>query len=483
VIALAGGTVRTMDPQCPLAGALLIEGDRIAAVLGDASEIPAAAERVDLAGGCALPGFTDSHVHFPSWSQERGAVDLTGVESVEEAIARVRAAADRAGEGWLRGKGWNDRLWPAEPTSAALDEAFGDPPIALWSHDHHSLWASSAALGQASGSLAVAGGVVEDSGILREESAWQFYDAHGRPGFEETLRMMDAGIREVHGRGVVAVHDKDGGRSAPELFAALREVCGPPLRVRQSVPAERMRDGVGQYVKCFLDGTLGSGTALMLDGRGMHIMQAEEFREVIIEAASLGLPCSVHAIGDAANREALDAYEVTQEHWRPRGLRQRMEHAQCLHADDLPRFASLGITASVQFQFAVSDEHVAEREWPGLLDGAYAWRSLLDSGAHLVNGSDAPIEALDPLAGMRAGVLRSWRPHEAVTPEDALRAHTTAPAWLAGEEDERGMLRAGMLADVAVLDRDPVEDLAGADVVATMLGGEWVHGPFGTPQR
>jgi len=478
VIALTGGRVRTVDAQQSTASVLLIEGERIAAVLDDPADIPAGATRVDLGGGCAVPGLTDSHVHFPSWAQERGAIDLTGSESVEHALALVGEYLDGDGVTWVRGKGWEDRLWPAEPTAAALDALIADRPVALWSHDHHSLWANSAALALAGGDLETAGGVVEESGILREESAWRFYDRFGRPGFDETLAMMDAGIRDVHGNGVVAVHDKDGSRHAPELFAALREAGGPSLRVRQSVPAERMRDGTGDYVKCFLDGTLGSGTAAMLDGRGLHIMGAAEFQATVAEAAELGLPCSVHAIGDLANREALDAYEATRHLWEPRGLRQRMEHAQCLHPDDLPRFAALGITASVQFQFALSDEHVAEREWPGLLDGAYAWRSLLDAGTILVNGSDAPIEPLDPLAGMRAGVLREWRAHEAVTVEEALHAHTAAPAWLAGEEAERGRLRAGMLADVTVLDRDPVEDLAGASVVATMLGGEWVFGPF-----
>jgi predicted amidohydrolase YtcJ len=474
MLALTGGTVRTVDPQRPTATVVLVEGDRITAVLSDPADIPAGAERVDVGGGCVVPAFTDSHVHFPSFAQELDAVDVTEATSVEHALALVRDGANGSG-GWLRGRGWNDRLWPEEPTAAALDAVFGDRPVALWAHDHHSLWASSAALSLAQGNLQVEGGVVEASGILREESAWHFYDAHGRPGRDETLRMMDRAIRLVHSRGVVAVHDKDGGRGAPELFRALFEGGGPFLRVRQSVPAERMHDGVGDYVKCFLDGTLGSGTALMLDGRGMRIMGAEEFREVIVEAASIGLPCSVHAIGDRANRDALDAYEATAEHWRPKGLRQRMEHAQCLSPEDLPRFAALGITASVQFQFAISDEHVAEREWPGLLDGAYAWRSLLDSGAHLVNGSDSPIESLDPLAGMRAGVLREWRAHEAVTPEEALRAHTAAPAWLAGDEARRGMVREGMLADLVVLDRDPVADIAGARVQATMLGGEWVY--------
>jgi hypothetical protein len=236
------------------------------------------------------------------------------------------------------------------------------------------------------------------------------------------------------------------------------------------------------YLKVFMDGTLGSQTAWMLDGSGVMITSGEELAEIVRRGAEAGFPVAVHAIGDRANREALDAFEATRDVWRPLGLRQRIEHAQCVAPDDLPRFASIGVACSVQFSHAPSDRDLAERFWGNRLEGTYAFRSLLDSGAVVANGSDAPIEELDPLAGVRAGVRRTiddrpaWRPDEALTVEQAFHATTVAPAWLAGEERRRGKLIPGFLADLVVLDRDPWDDLD-AEVVATMVGGRWVHNP------
>src|SRR5262249_51024802 len=163
------------------------------------------------------------------------------------------------------------------------------------------------------------------------------------------------------------------------------------------------------YLKAFMDGTLGSQTALMLDGSGVRITSGEELAEIVLAGAEAGLPVAVHAIGDRANREALDAFERTRPVWAPLGLRHRVEHAQLLAPEDLPRFAELGIACSVQFSHAPSDRDLAERFWAGKLDGAYAYRSLIDSGAVVANGSDAPIEELDPPAGVRAGLPRATR--------------------------------------------------------------------------
>jgi predicted amidohydrolase YtcJ len=168
-------------------------------------------------------------------------------------------------------------------------------------------------------------------------------------------------------------------------------------------------------------------------------------------------------------------------------LRQRIEHAQCVDPADVPRFAALGVACSVQFSHAPSDRDLADRLWAGRTAGAYAYRSLLDSGAVLANGSDAPVEELDPLAGIRAGVLRTiddrpaWHPEQALTIEQALVASTVAPAWLAGDERRRGKLLPGYLADLVVLSRDPVtcppDELESVEVVATMVGGRWAHNP------
>jgi predicted amidohydrolase YtcJ len=236
-----------------------------------------------------------------------------------------------------------------------------------------------------------------------------------------------------------------------------------------------------------MHGTLGSQTAWLLDGSGVVITSGEELADLIRRAADAGWPVAVHAIGDAANRAALDAFASTRDAWQPLGLRQRIEHCQCLDLADVPRFAALGVACSVQFAHAPSDRDLAERFWPDRLQGAYAFRSLLESGAVVVNGSDAPVEELDPLAGIRAGVRRTiderpaWRTEQTVTVEQALTASTVTPAWLAGDERRRGLLLPGYLADLVVLSRDPVtcpaDELEDVEVVATMVGGRWVSTP------
>ncbi|HVH50927.1 MAG TPA: amidohydrolase family protein, partial [Gaiellaceae bacterium] len=265
------------------------------------------------------------------------------------------------------------------------------------------------------------------------------------------------------------------------------------LRVWQSVPHEtipalealKLRSGLGSllrvgYLKVFMDGTLGSQTAWMLDGSGVQITSGEELAEIVRRGAEAGWPVGVHAIGDRANREALDAFEQTRDVWAPRGVRPRIEHAQCVAAADLPRFAQFGVAASVQFTHAPSDEHLARRFWPDKLDQTYSFRSLLDSGAVLANGSDAPIEELEPWAGVVAAVLDHWREDEKLTIEQALHAICVAPAWLSHDERVRGTLLPGRAADLVVLDRDPFADgtdLRAVEVVATMVAGRWVYNP------
>jgi predicted amidohydrolase YtcJ len=213
----------------------------------------------------------------------------------------------------------------------------------------------------------------------------------------------------------------------------------------------------------------------------VRITSGDELAEIVRAGAEAGWPVAVHAIGDRANREALDAFEQTRDDWQPRGLRQRIEHAQCVAAEDLPRFARLGVAVSAQFTHAPSDEQLARRFWADRLDATYSFRSLLDSGALVANGSDAPIEELDPWAGVAAAVLRHWRADQTLTLEQALHATCVAPPWLCHDERLRGTLLPGRLADLVVLDRDPFacepDELPEVQVVATMVGGRWVHNP------
>ncbi len=499
-----------MEPTLPVARALAIAGDRIAGGIATHETALASPDRVDLGGRCVLPGFNDSHVHFPTWALAQRQVRLEGATSLDEALQRVAAATREVLPGsWLRGMGWRAGDWspPTEPTKEALDRVTGDTPTALMARDYHSLWLNSAALARANGDLEAEGGVVvrdergEPTGVLREECAWHFRDTHVRPTEDELVDASREGVRIAIARGVTAVHDKDGWLGALGVWQRLREEGSLHLRVWQSLPAEQVdeladlhiRSGFGDdlvrigYLKTFMDGTLGSQTARMLDGTGVQITSREQLVEIIRRGAQAGLPVAVHAIGDLANREALDAFEETQAEWRPLGLRHRIEHAQVLAAEDLPRFAQLGVAASVQFSHAPSDRDLADRFWGARTGGAYAYRSLRDSGALLANGSDAPIEELDPWAGICAGVLRTiderepWHPEQRLTLEEAVVATTVNPAWLARGEHRRGKLLPAFLADLVVLDRDPfeldTEQLPEVQVVATMLGGRWTHNP------
>ena len=468
---LENGLVRTLDRQVPTQRALAIAGERIAGGVGVHETSLASPEAIDLGGRVVVPGFSDAHVHFPTWAFAQTELDLEGC-SLDEALGRVQAA-ELGADGWIRGRGWRG----FEPTRESLDRVTGGTPAALVAKDGHSLWVNSAAGGPA-------------GGVLREEEAWAFQERHLRIPDAEYLAAMRAGLKLAAARGVTAVHDKDGGLDALSLWQQLEAAGSLTLRVWQSVPHARLgalralgvRSGFGSplvrlgYLKVFMDGTLGSQTAWMLDGSGVEITGRDELAGIVREAAEAGFPVAVHAIGDGAIRAALDAFEETREAWAPLGLRQRIEHAQLLAPNDLPRFAQLGVAASVQFSHAPSDRDLADRFWPGKTSGAYAYRSLWESGAVVANGSDAPIEELDPLAGIRAAVRREWHPEQALTVQQAFEATCLAPSWLAGDERRRGKLIPGYAADLVVLDRDPWDDL-GAQVVATMVAGRWVHNP------
>src|SRR3954454_23842588 len=358
-VILENGVVRTMEPSLPLARSLAIAGELIAGGVSAHEAALPGPERIDLGGRCVVPGFSDSHVHFPTWALAQHEVRLEGTSSLEEAVARVRASLDTATGTWVRGRGWRSGDWsPAvEPTKADLDPIAPDRPVALMARDSHSVWLTSAALARANGDLQVPGGVVEldergePTGVLREESCWQFRDRYIETTDDEYVEAMRAGVRLAASRGVTSVHDKDGWLGALRFWQRLEAEGSLCLRVWQSLPADfagelaqvDVRSGLGGpllkvgYLKAFMDGTLGSETARMLDGTGVEITSREQFEQYIRDATRAGFPVAVHAIGDLANREALDAFEATREAWQPLGLRQRIEHAQLLAPEYLPR--------------------------------------------------------------------------------------------------------------------------------------------------
>ena len=241
---LANGVIRTMDPSLPTSAALAIAGDRVVGGVGAHETALPTPERVDLGGRCVLPAFTDSHVHFPTWSLARRDVRLEDAASLPEALARV-ASHTRHGT-WLRGTGWRDALWAEHPSRQALDEVTGETPAALWSKDYHSLWLNSAGLARANGDLEAPGGVVErdgagePTGILREESAWRFRDRFVEVTEDEWVAATREGIKFANARGVGAIHDKDGWLGANTIFARIHENDGLTLRVWQSLPHDRV---------------------------------------------------------------------------------------------------------------------------------------------------------------------------------------------------------------------------------------------------
>ena len=354
---LENGVVRTMDPQLPVARALAIAGAYVAGGVGVHETALASPEVVDLGGRCVLPAFTDSHVHFPTWSLNQRQVKLEGCASLDEALARIRDADGRAGP-------LAARLRLARRRLEALRRA--DEGGARRGHGRDAgdlllqgLPLRLAELGRArgrGGDLEVEGGVVErdergePTGVLREEAAWTFRERHVHTTQDEWVEATRAGVKLANSRGVGAIHDKDGWLGAPGIFQRLRDEGNLSLRVWGSIPHDLLDDaaalslvsGFGDeylrigYLKCFMDGTLGSRTALMTDGTGVEITSREQVEEIIRRGAERGWPVGVHAIGDQANRNVLDAFEATRDAWQPKGLRQRVEHAQCLAPEDVP---------------------------------------------------------------------------------------------------------------------------------------------------
>ncbi|MGQ9593580.1 MAG: amidohydrolase [Anaerolineae bacterium] len=529
---LVNGIVRTLDPHVPVAEAVLIVGNRIAAV-GPTEEVrlaaPPGTEVVDVGGRLVLPAFTDAHVHLVEFALSLQTVPLDDARSREEAVARVAEAARTRPPGeWILGRGWDRNLWPdpSFPHRSDLDRAAPEHPVALDSKDLHSLWVNSLALRLAGITAATpdppGGEIVRDargepSGILKEKPATDLVRrVIPRPSPGQVRRLLQEATRRAWARGVTAVHVPEDVQ-AFRLLQGLHQEGALGLRVlmhltEQSVDGairagfqtgfgdDRLRVG---GVKAFLDGALGSRTAEMLEpyltepeNRGIAVMGDEELMDLLLAASRAGIGAVLHAIGDRANRRALDALARVREDEARRGvprgrLRHRIEHVQLLHPDDLPRLAALDVIASVQPSHAVADMEMAERHWgPERCRLAYAYGSLWRSGARLALGSDAPVEALDPLAGIHAAVTRrrpsgstgpeGWNPQERLTVEQAVWGFTMGGAYAAGEEDRRGSLTPGKLADLVVLSRDifrmDPDAILETDVVATFLDGQAVYG-------
>jgi len=516
------GQVLTMDPGNPRAEAFVVEDGRflgagaahtLDGLLGPGDRV------VDLGGCTVVPGLIDSHVHFSWFSFGLLDINLDGVASIDEAVALVRDRVARTpGGGWVRGHGFNANLWDRWPTCRDLDMVAPLHRVALSSKDGHSLWVNSLVLREAGITAAtptpVGGQIMRDergepTGIFQENANSLIYDVIPERTPEEHLQAMRQGLRYANRVGITGLHCMDG----IDCFRSLQalEARGElSVRFFKQIPESALDHAIGAglmtgfgnewlrvgCVKMFSDGSLGSQTAYMLEGfegrpnyTGVPTHTPGSMAAVIEKAVRHNLAVAVHAIGDAANRMVLDALEPVADISRRKGLRHRIEHAQLLTDDDLPRFAELGIIASVQPSHAPSDRYIADKYWGERARLAYAFRSLLRSGARLAFGSDVPVEPLDPLAGIHAAVWRkrldepeseSWYPVERLSLNEALHGFTMGGAYASGEEDMKGSIAAGKYADFVVLTHDissgSEEALREARPLATVVGGRVMYG-------
>jgi predicted amidohydrolase YtcJ len=500
------------------ADAVFVRGGRISAI-GRTRDLVAAvpgATRIDARGATVTPGLCDAHLHFVPWAQGRRQPDLLGAATRAEALARVdRALGEMTGDAPLVGRGWDEMGWEARPDRTSLDALAAVRPVVLHSHDFHSVWANSAALRAAGVTRATvdpAGGCFErdgsgePTGIVRENAVSVFAALEAQAGPEITAAVLDDAAAALHAAGITAVHDFQ--RNAADM-ARMRALAGRRrLRVLQHVGEEQLAQlsaaglasGVGDAwfrvgaLKLFADGALGSRTAALLEpyddghGLGMVTIPREELIAIVRRAAEAGFASAIHAIGDRAVRHALDAFEAARAAAPAPPLPPRIEHVQLLHPDDLPRFAALGVAASMQPQHATSDAFAATAAWGARCALGYPWRSLHESGVLLAFGSDAPVEP--PLAwlGLHAAVTRTrpdgtppggFVPEQRIGLDQALRAYTEGAASLAGLAGQLGTLEPGAEADLVVWDRNlhavPPEVLPLARPAITVLGGEIVY--------
>lgn len=514
----------TLDPQNPRAEALAVvdgrilfagERDRCRSILGPAPE------EVDLQGAWVLPGMIDSHIHFTNYARGLRDIALEDTSSLDEALELVRVRAESLEpDEWVLGGNWDHNRWVERrpPDRGALDGVAPGNPVALHSRDGHALWVNSRALELAGltadtpdpegGEVVRAPGSRKPSGLLLETACALVYAVVDRPE-QDLAESIAAAFPLALAAGLTSIHDFDG-KEAIDAYQTLHAAGELRLRVHKTIPVthldwalgEGVRTGQGDEwlrmgpLKIFTDGALGSHTAAMLepyltepDNRGIEVTPPEQLRDLIVRAAGGGIACALHAIGDRANRNALDGFAHARAQGVGEGLRHRIEHAQHLHPDDLPRLAELGVTASVQPIHQTSDMALAdELLGPERARTSYAWRSLRESGTRLAFGSDCPVEPLNPFLGLHAAVTRQragqpaggWQPQEKLSPEEAYRGYTEGAAWASGEEQSKGRLAAGMLADFILVSDDPLtcapETIDGIMVHATYVGGREAYG-------
>lgn len=519
------GTIWTGDSVQPVAAAIAIRGDSIIAV-GDSARIaPFLGPRtrvVSTSEGLALPAFSDGHVHFSDGGFQLGFVDLRDAATPAEFVQRIKAYAAtlRPGE-WILGGTWDHERWRGAPLPRHewLDSVTPNNPVFVQRLDGHMGVANSRALALAqltSASPDVPGGtIIRDkdgtpTGLLKDAAMDRVFAAMPPPTADQADTAVARAMRFANSKGLAAVSAVSAPWYEVAALRRLRAHGDQTLRV-SFYPAiagwKRVADSVAAHgpgddwirvagVKGFVDGSLGSTTALMFDpylddstSRGLMITPEDSLRQWIGAADSAGLQVMVHSIGDRANALLLAIYDSVARVHGVRDRRFRIEHAQHLRPEDIPRFAAGGVLASMQPYHAADDGRWAQKRIrPALIGGTYAFRSLLDAKATLLFGSDWTVAPIDPLLGIWAAVTRQtldnrnpggWVPAQKITVEEAMRAYTTSNAYGVFAEQSRGMITPGRLADVVILDRDirkiMPDSIRLVTVRMTIVGGKVVY--------
>ncbi|MBE4718398.1 amidohydrolase family protein [Pseudarthrobacter sp. AB1] len=459
--------------------------DGVVSRISAGGRIPGDARVVSLDGRYVIPGLWDEHVHMTQWALHSNRPDLSAAASAQEAAAAVGLHVHDADLSVTTvGVGFRDALWPDVPTLEMLDAATGNQPTALISHDLHCVWLNSAASRRY-------GVAVDTGGLLREEPAFALTRELGKLPDSVVDGWVRDAARAAAARGIVGIVDFEMTwnrdvwlRRIADGFNALRVDVGVYPEDLERAHRDGMRTGMeldgglGRLragpLKVLIDGSLNTRTAFCVDpypdgGHGLLTVSFDDLVSLLRRAHEYGFVPAVHAIGDGANQMALDAFEHT-------GIGGRIEHAQFVRTEDLARFGPLGVTASVQPVHALDDRDAAESNWGGRTRRAFPLRSLLDAGATLALGSDAPVAPLDPWAGMSAASTRSrqdgrgpWHPQECISRGQALAASARG----------RSRIGVGDRADLVVLDADPLAspdaEFAAMPVAATLLAGRFTH--------
>ena len=532
-LVLTNGRIYTVDNARPEASALAVRGARVLFV-GSDREAKALAgpstQVIDLHGATVVPGITDAHAHLLGLGNMLRRVNLAGSTSYDEVIARVKASARdvRPGE-WIQGRGWDQNRWPVKefPTHEALSRAFPNNPVVLGRIDGHALLANARAMELAHITAATtdpSGGRIlrlptgAPSGVFVDNAMSLIDRAIPAATRADTRKAILAAIAEANRWGLTGIHDPGESAETIGIYEELAKAGnynlrnyvmlsdpgepGSPTTLRNPYirrgPQSALYDGHLwiRAIKLYADGALGSRGAALLapysddpGNSGLLVSRPEHIRAWAETALRLGFQVNVHAIGDRGNRIVLDAFDSALKEIPKADHRFRIEHAQVLSPEDIPRFAKLGVIPSMQATHQTSDMRWAEaRVGPQRIRGAYAWRSLLNTGVVIPNGTDFPVEEVNPLLTFHAAVTRQdptnwpvggWYPEQKMTREEALQSITIWPAYAGFQESVLGSLTPGKYADFVVLDRDimhvPDTEILGTRVVSTWIGGKRVY--------